>query len=161
MPQFLVKPANAIYVGGPYFPLEVEIGANATAAKMLPGRVVIHDTTDGHVKEAGAKAANVLGVLDRKPDEKVSTAYAVGDQAHILSTPGTRVLLTLVSGSGAVAPGDALVSAADGKCAKQAVGAMGSQGMVVAKALGTEDPAAADKTVIAELVLAPEAAAAA
>lgn len=161
MPQWLVKPSNAIYSGGPYYPVEVEIGANATAAKMIPGRIVIDDTTDGHVKEAGAKAANVLGVLDKQPDELYTTAYEVGDQALMHKTPGTRLVLTLVSGSAAVAPGDAIVSAADGKAAKQAVGAMGAQGMVVATALETQDPSAADKRCLCELVMSPEAAAAA
>jgi len=54
MPQYLVKPANQVVVAGNPLRLEFEVGANATAAEMLPGRLVIHDTNDGDVKEREA-----------------------------------------------------------------------------------------------------------
>lgn len=158
MPQYLVKPSNRIAAGENKF-IEMEVGANATAAKMLPGRLVIDDTTDGDVKECGAAADNVIGALEKDVDSLITDAYAVGDQAIII-THGYAVL-TLVSGSAAVSPGDAIVSAADGKAAKQAVGAMGAQGSVVAIAMESQDPAAADKTCLCLLVHGREPAAAA
>lgn len=161
MPQSLVKPSNQIYVAGPYVVREVEVGANATAAKMIPGILVIHDTTDGNVKEAGDEADNVLGVLDVKTGQLYTTAYAVGDQAKIFTQPGTIVVVTLASGGTAVAPGDPIVAAADGKAKKQAVGAMGSQGSVIGRAMETQDPTAADKRLMIRLEFGSEPAAAA
>ena len=61
MPQGIQKPSNQIVAYGDVNPIEMEIGANATAAKMLPGRVVIFDDADETVKEAGAAAVNVVG----------------------------------------------------------------------------------------------------
>jgi len=137
MPQFLPKPANQVVVAGNPLKVEMEIGANATAAKMLPGRLVIHDTIDGNVKEAGAKARNILGFLDVAAEKLESDNYAVGDQALVVM--GDCIAkLTLLAGQ-SVAPGDMLVSAADGKVAKQAVGAMGSQGQVIGEALETSN----------------------
>jgi hypothetical protein len=162
MPQGIVKPSNSVIVDISTSEVrEVEIGANATAAKMLPGRAVIHDTNDGDVKEAAAKADNMLGVLLDQPDELITHAYAVGEMARLAEAgSGAKVVVTLVTGSAAVAPGDPLVTAADGKFAKQAVAAMGSQGTVFARALETADPTAADKTIVAKLVTGGEPAAA-
>ena len=133
MPQYLVKPANQVIIAGDPLKVEVEIGANATEAKMLPGRLVIHDTNDGDVKESGAKAVNVLGFLDVAPDKLESDNYEVGDQAMLVVGECFAKLTLLASEN--VSPGDALVAAADGKLAKQAVGAMGGQGTVYAHAL--------------------------
>lgn len=137
MPQYLVKPANQIIVAGVPLAVEMEIGANATAAKMLPGRLVIHDATDGDVKEAGAKADNIIGFLDVQSGELEETAYAVGDQAKVVI--GECIAKLTLLGGESVAPGDNLVSAADGKVAKQAVGAMGAQGMVIGQAMETSN----------------------
>ena len=52
MPQWITKPANQVVVSGDPLREEYEIGANATEAQMLPGRVVILDDADGTVKEA-------------------------------------------------------------------------------------------------------------
>ena len=57
MPQGIVKPSNQIVAAGDPLTVEMEVGANATPAKMLPGRVVIFDAADQTVKEAGAKAS--------------------------------------------------------------------------------------------------------
>lgn len=161
MPQGFVKPTNRILHGPSYVePTEFEIGANATAAKCVPGRLVIDDTTDGDVKEAGANADNILGVLEVDAGMAITDAYAVGDPCRVITTIGARVVLTLVTGGAAVAPGDPIVSAADGKASKQAVGAMGAQGMVVAHALETQDPSAADKACLCRLALVSEPAAA-
>ena len=107
----------------------MEVGANATPAKMLPGRVVIFDTTDQTVKEAGAKAKVEAGVLDVVGESLKTDAYAVGDQVTVILGECICVLTLLASEN--ITRGDALVSAADGKVAKQAVGAMGSQGRVI------------------------------
>lgn len=133
MPEPIVKPANQVVLGGTPLRREVEIGANAIVAEMLPGRLVIHDVTDGHVKEAGVKARNVLGFLDVASDKKESDNYAVGDRAMLVEGE-CYAKLTLLAGE-IVSPGDMLVAAANGKVAKQAVGAMGSQGQVIGQAL--------------------------
>ena len=112
--------------------VEMEIGVNATAAEMKAGRVVIFDDADQTVKESGAAAANVVGFLEVDPAKTKSTAYAVGDQAKVVLGECLAVLTLLANES--VTRGDALVTAANGKLAKQAVGAMGAQGQVVAYA---------------------------
>ena len=130
MPQNVVKPTNQIVAFGDPLLVEMEIGANATAAKMLAGRVVVFDDADQTVKESGAAAANVVGFLEVDPANTKSTAYAVGDQAKVVIGECLAVLTLLASEN--VTRGDPLVTAADGKLAKQAVGAMGEQGQVVA-----------------------------
>jgi len=132
MPQWLVKPANQVVVAGDPLKLEYEVGANATPAKMLPGRVVIFDAADGTVKEAGAKADEVAGFLDVAPDKLESDNYAVGEQVMVVKGRCIAKLTLLAAEN--VTRGDKLVTAADGKLAKQAVGAMGAQGSVVATA---------------------------
>ncbi len=132
MPQGIVKPANQIVAFGDPLAVEMEIGANATAAKMLPGRVVIFDDADHTVKEAGAKAASVAGFLEVAPAKKKADSYSVGDPAQVVVGECLAVLTLLANES--VTRGDKLVTAADGKLAKQAVGAMGGQGAVVAEA---------------------------
>jgi hypothetical protein len=139
MPQYLVKPANQVVVAGNPLRLEFEVGANATAAEMHPGRLVIHDTNDGDVKEAGAKARNIIGFMDVAAGKKESDNYAVGDQAMVVV--GECIAKVTLLANESVAPGDLLVAAANGKVAKQAVGAMGSQGMVVGQALETSNVA--------------------
>jgi len=71
-----------------------------------------------------------VGFLEVDPANQKTTAYAVGDQAKVVIGECLAVLTLLASEN--VTRGDALVSAADGKLAKQAVGAMGEQGKVVA-----------------------------
>jgi hypothetical protein len=140
MPQFLVKPANQVVVQGNPIKVEYEIGPNATEAKMLPGRLVIYDNAaalDYKVKEAGDEADNVIGFLDVEPDELEATHYDVADQALVVMGECIAKLLLLASES--VAPGDWLVAASDGKVKKQAVGAMGSQGMPIGQALETSN----------------------
>jgi hypothetical protein len=133
MPQFLVKPANQVVVQGNPIKAEYEVGANATEAKMLPGRLVIYDTVAHAVKEAGAKDDVVLGFLDVDAEKLEATNYAVGDQVLVVMGECIAKLTLLASEN--VTPGDWLVSAADGKVAKQAVGAMGGQGMPIGQAL--------------------------
>ena len=157
MPQFLVKPANQVVVEGNPLRIEYEVGANATEAKMLPGRLVIYDTVASAVKEAGAKAADVLGFLDVSADKLESDNYAVGDQALVVMGECVAKLTLLASEN--VAPGDWLVSAADGKVAKLAVGAMGSQGMPVGQALEASN-VTTDAEILAHWIPCAEPAAA-
>jgi len=132
MPQWLTKPANQVVVAGDPLRVEYEIGANATEAQMVPGRVVIHDDADGTVKEAGAKADGVVGFLDVAPDKLESNNYARGEQVMVVKGRCLAKLTLLAAEN--VTRGDKLVTAANGKLAKQAVGAMGAQGSVVATA---------------------------
>jgi hypothetical protein len=132
VPQGVVKPSNQAVAYGDPLMVEMEIGANATAAEMKAGRVVIFDDADQTVKEAGAAAANVVGFLEIDPAKTKSRAYAVGDQAKVVIGECLAVLTLLANE--AVTRGDPLVTATNGKLAKQAVGAMGEQGQVVAYA---------------------------
>lgn len=129
MPQGVQKPANQIIAFGDPMEVEMEIGANATEVKMLPGRVLIFDSADQTVKESGAKADNIVGVLDIAPDKKKTDNYTRGQQAKIIV--GDCLALGTLLASENVTRGDRLVSAADGKLAKLAVGAMGAQGSVI------------------------------
>ena len=131
MPQGVQKPSNQILAMemSKTCVLEMEIGANATAAKMLPGRVVIFDDADQTVKEAGAAAQGVVGILEVDPAGKKTDAYAVGDQAKLIV--GEALVVGTLLASENVSRGDALVCAADGKLAKLAVAAVGSQGDIV------------------------------
>jgi hypothetical protein len=156
------KPVNRILSGPEWVEItEWEVGANATAAQMVPGRFVIDDTTDGDVKEAGAKADNVLGVLEVNSSMLVTDAYAVGDACNVIMMPGARVVLIYASGGAAISPGDCLVTAANGKVVKQAVGAMGAQGSVVARALESDAGGDGDSRILAVLVMGCEPAASA
>ena len=132
MPQGIVKPSNLIVAAGDPLTVEMEVGANATPAKMLPGRAVIFDTADQTVKEAGAKAILEVGVLDVTSNKKTTDSYAVGDQVPVIFGECICVMTLLASEN--VTRGNSLVTAADGKLAKQAVGVMGAQGKVVAYA---------------------------
>jgi len=146
MPQGIVKPANQIVIHGEPIILEMEVGANATAAKMLPGNIVIFDDTNNTVKEAAAKADNYVGILDVAPDKLESDNYAVGDQCKVITGPSGIVVKLRLKAAENVTRGDPLVCAADGQVAKQAVGAMGGQGSVVAIALESSNV-----TVLAEI----------
>lgn len=115
MPQYLVIPANGVLADGNPHIVEVEIGANATEAKMLAGRVVIHDTNDGDVKEAGADAATFMGILMEQPDELEATHYDVGDQAKAIIGGPCIVKLCFASAGTGCTPGDKIGIAADGK----------------------------------------------
>ena len=79
MGKDIVYPNNTVIVEDNGLVIEeFEVGANATPAKMLPGNWVIYDTVAGDIKEAGAKAHGVIGLLMEKPDGALTDAYAVG-----------------------------------------------------------------------------------
>ncbi len=132
MPQGVQKPSNQVLAAGNPLCVEMEIGANATAAQMVAGRAVIFDDADQTVKESGAEAAGDVFILDVQPDELEATAYARGDACMVIVGDCIAKMTLLASEN--VARGDPLVTAANGKLAKQAVGAMGAQGKVVAYA---------------------------
>lgn len=158
MGQDLTQPTNTILAGGEPVIEEFEVGANATAAKMLPGRFVIYDTNAGDIKESGAKAHGVKGVLMEKPNGSLTTAYAVGDIARVITGgKGVKVMVTFASGGAATTSDVAVVTAADGKAAILAVGALGTQGDICGKAEEVVDPAAADKKCVISLNIIPEA----
>jgi hypothetical protein len=129
MPQGIVKPSNQVVAAGNPLTVEMEVGANATAAKMLPGRVVVFDDADQTVKECSAKEVGEVGFLEVDGTHKTTEAYAVGGQVPVVFGECLCVLTLLASEN--VTRCDALVTAADGKVAKLAVGAMGAQGKVV------------------------------
>lgn len=136
MPQGYVKPANRVLVddlGGQGQIREFEVGANATAAKMLPGNAVITDTLADAVKEAGAKADSIVGVLEIGPTNNLTTAYTAAAQCRVLQ--GHFIAQIRLKASENIAIDALLVSAADGQFAKLAVGVIGGQGAIVARAL--------------------------
>lgn len=101
-------------------PEQLMVGANATAADMLPGIAVVFDTNDGEVKECGAagEAIGVLGYARANPNFKPETqltAYAIGDSVPVYNGPG-RVNAYITE---TVVKGERLVLAADGKFSKQ------------------------------------------
>jgi hypothetical protein len=121
MPQYLVKPTNTVLVQGDFKIVEMKVGANATAAKMLPKRVVIYDAVDGAVKEAGDASAAVIGVLMEAPDQSISTAYAVADPCRVVEEG--IVVCCFASAAAGCTPGQKLVAAADGKVKASAAAA--------------------------------------
>jgi hypothetical protein len=137
LPQGLVKPSNQIVGYGNPLRTEMDVGAPATAAKMIPGRVVILDNADLTVKESGAKEKGWVGILDVTPGKLRTTAYAVGDQVMIIE--GECYALLTLKASENVTRGDKLVTGADGLVAKQAVGAMGAQGRVIGETMETSN----------------------
>ena len=139
MPQFPVKPTNQVIAYGDPLKTEMKVGANATPAKMLPGKIVIFDDADFTVKESGAKAQVWMGVLDVAPNKKKTDAYAVADPVMIIE--GECYLLLTLLASENITRGDKLVTAADGKVAKLAVGALGSQGSIIGETLETSNVA--------------------
>lgn len=156
----LVVPSNQILVYGEYTRVEMKVGANATLAKMVPGAVVIYDAAEGSVKEAGAKAKGVLGIIDVDATHKIGDTYAIGGQVPILiPNRGTFVALWFLANED-FTQGDYLVTAANGLVAEIAVGALGTQGDIVAQAWENE-AGSADKLVVCKWLGQAEHAAAA
>ncbi len=118
------KPSINVVQGDTLGPMFGVVGANATAAKMIPGRAVCYDATDKEVKECGAEdlsgnTAAPLGILGYedsplqfKPATR-DTAYALGDHVAVHNTPGMRFRGWLATGL-TVVPGTYLKVGADG-----------------------------------------------
>ena len=110
-----VEPLNDV-VQGDYLTERLAVGANATAAKMLPGMHVVFDTIDYEVKEGGAAGA-VVGLIgygeanaDYKPATR-DTAYALADEIPVHNGHfRARVYVEAT-----VVKGQALIAIADGK----------------------------------------------
>ena len=88
------KPSNKIVQGDYLGPRMAQIGYNATAAYMVPGRVVAFDTSDNCVKEGTDPSGNVgiLGYEDtppfNQPTDGITGAYAQGDKVAIHNSIG-------------------------------------------------------------------------
>jgi len=151
----LEVPAHQVMCLGKAFRVEMKVGANATAAKMIPGCLVILDTTINECKEAGAAAHGILGVIDVDATHDIADAYAVGDNIPILIPYAGSILALTFLANENFAQGDSLVSAANGLVAEAAIAALGSQGDIVGIAWCTE-AGAADKRVLVQWHLCPE-----
>lgn len=107
---------------GPHFQM-MKIGANATAAKCLPGIAVVKDTNDYSVKEGSASVIGTLGwertPLPWKPANR-DTAYARGDSVAV--EMGPRMARMLLTTSQTIVKGDPLYVTTDGYVAKATVG---------------------------------------
>lgn len=149
MPQGIVKPSNqvlALDLGARV--IEMEVGANATEASMVPGRAVIFDAADQTVKEAGAKADSIVGVLEVDPAKTLTDNYTRGSVAKVII--GHFLARVTLLASENVTRGDSLVTAAGGKFAKLAVGAMGAQGGTVGKSYESSN-VTVDADILAEI----------
>lgn len=106
-------------------PMVLKVGANATAAKMLPGIAVIRDTNDYSVKEFGSADTAVVGVLgwEQTPIKWRSasrdTAYALGDEVAVHYGPGRIRMLLAVSQT--IVKGDMLSLTTDGYLTKATI----------------------------------------
>lgn len=118
------KPNNGVVQGGSLGPEFFKVGANATAAKMLPGIVVCKDTNDFCVKESDA-SGNDIGFLgyEYSPSKPatIDTAYAVGDFVAVHRGPGRRQMARLAT-SQTIENGDPLKVTTDGYLAAATVG---------------------------------------
>lgn len=155
MPQYIQKASNKIQVYGTPIVVEMTVGANATAAKMVPGAFVILDTNSNEVKEAGAKAHGVIGLIDVDATHKVTDNYAVGDPIPIIVGPNGIFVMVLALANENFVQGDTLVTAANGLVAEQAIAALGSQGDVVGEAWEAWN-VASDELILARLCIVPE-----
>jgi len=111
------KPSTGVATGKKYVEL-LRVGANATAAKMLPGIFVIKDTNDRSVKESGA-AGKVIGVLGYEDTPEAfrpttrDTAYALGDTVAVIHGQGAYVR-ALQAASQTTVKGETMKVVADG-----------------------------------------------
>lgn len=142
MPQYLVIPTNSVLAEGNPHIVEMEIGANATAAKMLAGRAVIYDAAAGDVKESGADAADFIGVLMEQPDELEATAYAVGDQCKVIIGGPCIVKMLFASAGTGCTPGTQIGCATDGKVKAY------NAGSIIGKAMTTVASGGPDAEVL-------------
>lgn len=156
--QQLILPNDQVLISGECVRLEMQVGANATEAKMIPGAIVIYDAAENSVKEAAAKANDVIGVIDVDATHDIDDPYAVGENIPILIPNSGTFLALIFLANEDFTQGDTLVTGASGTVAEIAVAALGSQGDVVATAWEAE-AGAANKRVICRWNLCPEGAA--
>ena len=143
MPQGYQHPVNQIIADEEGLVThEYEVGANATAALMLPGTIVIYDAADGAVKEAGAEADNIIGVLSVQAGEGITHRWEKGEQATVIEHG--KCMIRFPAGGTAVAVGSPITSNATGLGVVQAVGVLGDQGAPFAYGLEANAHAGAD-----------------
>jgi len=116
-----MAPANDVVQGTDRNGLieQLRVGSNATAAQMLPGRLVSRDVGDYDVKEGSALLApeGWIGYDSASPDYKpatMTTAFAVGDDIAIHNGGGFRVRTSLAKGC-SVVKGDLLANWTNGQ----------------------------------------------
>lgn len=118
------KPSNRIVMGDYLGAKQVKIGPNATAAQMIPGRLVIYDASgNADIKEGAAVdptnnivPIGVLGYEETLPayrSASITTAQAVGDIVAVHMSPGMYFKGWIVTGQ-TVVPGTLLKMAANG-----------------------------------------------
>lgn len=114
------SPNNAVLVGGT--PVRDSLRVK-TVANVLPGRLVMYDTDDGHFQAAGSGTDHgLLGWFELAIPANGS-AYdptvvpTTEDWCSVLSGPGIRVRARLASGEN-IKRGDLLVAAANGELKK-------------------------------------------
>jgi len=153
MPQLpFTKPANQILISpDDALVVELEVGANATAAEMLPGIVVIADTNAQDVQESGAEAHAYYGVLEVRSDMLITDHYAVGDQCRVIMGPA--IVQVLVKTGEDINIGDRLITGGDGLVVEQAAGALGEQGATIGYALEDSGGALGADTLLAIMFL--------
>lgn len=96
------KPTNRSYQGEAVIEWHI-VGANATAAKMLPGALVDKDTRDGNVMENDG-SGNPYGFIaydtawtgDDMPDT-ISDYYTVGSRVPVITRCNGRVMARLAA----------------------------------------------------------------
>lgn len=108
------KPSLSVVQGDTMGPMHAVVGANATVAYMIPGKLVVYDATDKEVKEASTDSSGNVGILGYedsplafKPATR-DTAYAAGDHVAVHNTPGMRFRGWLAPGTTAITTGAAL-----------------------------------------------------
>lgn len=144
----IILPNDKVLIYGEATRVELKVGANATAAKMIPGALVIYDAAEGSVKEATTKSTGILGIIDVDGTHDIDDAYAVGDQIPILlPNEGSFVALIALANEDLI-QGDKLVGGAFGTVAELAVGALGTQGDIVGLAWDTFSAAANARIVV-------------
>ena len=126
-------PNNGVAAGN-YRVERLAVGANATAAKMIPGALVVFDTNDHDVKESGA-AGDVIGFLgyedassNFKPTTR-DTAYVLQDEVPVLT--GTDMIVTVPCASTSFVKGDYVEAGASGVVVAATIGTNQAVGQVV------------------------------
>lgn len=157
----LQLPDHRIVIAGEVIRVEMKVGDNATVAKMLPGTLVILDTTENEVKEAGAAAHGILGIIDVDSEHDIDDPYdngdgTVGDNVPIIvPQSGAFVRLRLLASENII-QGDTLVSGADGVVAEAAIATLGGQGDIVGIAWDTSAGIAEEVPIIVLWCYTPE-----
>lgn len=149
MPTQYVKPLHTIVLSpAGVRTREFEVGANATAAKMIPGTIVDFDTVGKCVKEAAAESHAYWGILECASDMDITDHYEIGDQVTVV-VGECECLVRLTTGED-IDVGDRLVTDTDGLAKETDVGLLGAQGAPIGYAI--EDTGGATGAVMHILI---------